>query len=152
MINGVRSNITSPHLASQMFCKEILLMEEILHQLISIPLFTRFYTSQVVIAAFLNHQQSVQSKNKICLMKFTCFLSHDSGTTAKIPKKSHLFHRLHASICIPPLWIHLGFRLPTWMPLSNPSQERHCLDNYIIIIMIFMNMQTIEYTCVYLYI
>ena len=77
IINGVRSNMTSPHLASQMFCKGILLMEEILHQLISIPLFTRFYTSQVVIAGFLNHQQYVQSKknmfNKIYLLPIPQF-------------------------------------------------------------------------------
>ena len=46
-------------------CKKpdtLLLMEEILHQMISsenpfIPLFTRFYTSQVVVWDFFFHQQ-----------------------------------------------------------------------------------------------
>ena len=92
-------------------------------------------------------------------MEFTCFLSPRFWPNEK--SHWHLLYRLHASICIPPLWIiHLG-RFPTFASLKlsksftnlDPTQRRVCLENYIIIInddiWICKGMNIRVYVCIY---
>ena len=74
-INGMRSSSKKSRLGITNVLQGNTVDEKILHQLISslFPVFTRFYTSQVVVSDFF-HQQNVQWKKDLG-WEFTCFPS-----------------------------------------------------------------------------